>query len=105
MKRFLFLTMLAFIAGMVYVSVHKKEDNTSLPQKMEQAMRLTKMMAYQDDDYDYIVRYPGFFEQTDDSSLNRRTIRSWKKAVAVSASGETTLRLSKRLLWKTMPTV
>lgn len=75
MKRFLFLTMLAFIAGMVYVSVHKKEDNTSLPQKMEQAMRLTKMMAYQDDDYDYIVRYPGFFEQTDDSLLEKGCCR------------------------------
>lgn len=28
MKRFLFLIMLAFIAGMAYVSVHEKEDNT-----------------------------------------------------------------------------
>ena len=75
MKRFLFLIMLAFIAGMAYVSVHEKEDNTSLPQKIEQAMRLTKMMEYQDDDYDYIVRYPGFFEQTDDSLLEKGCCR------------------------------
>ena len=66
--------MLAFIAGMAYVSVHEKED-TSLPQKMERAMRLTKMMEYQDDDYDYIVRYPGFFEQTDDSLLEKGCCR------------------------------
>ena len=75
MKRFLFLTMLVFIAGMAYVSIHEKEDNTPLSQKMDQAMRLTKMMEYQDDDYDYIVRYPGFFEQTDNSLLEKGCCR------------------------------
>ena len=38
MKRFLFLSMLIFIAIMIYVSVHEKENDQSLPQKLEQAM-------------------------------------------------------------------
>ena len=63
MKRFLFLSMLVFIAIMVWVSVHEKEDDVPLPQKLERAMRLTRMMEYQDDDYEYIIRYPAFFEQ------------------------------------------
>ena len=50
MKRFLFLSMLVFIAIMVWVSVHEKEDDVPLPQKLERAMRLTRMMEYQDDD-------------------------------------------------------
>ena len=66
MKRFLFLSMLIFIAIMIYVSVYKKEDHSPLPQKLEQAMRLTRMKEYHDDDYDYVVRYPSFFEQTAD---------------------------------------
>ena len=70
MKRFLFLSMLVFIAIMVWVSVHEKEDDVPLPQKLERAMRLTRMMEYQDDDYEYIIRYPAFFEQTDDSLMD-----------------------------------
>ena len=75
MKRFLFLSMLIFIAVMVYVSIHEKEDNMSLPQKLEKAMRLTRMKEYHDDDYDYVVRYPAFFEQTDDSLMEKGTCR------------------------------
>ena len=71
MKRFLFLSMLIFIAVMIYVSVHEKEDHTPLPQKLEKAMKLTRMKEYHDDDYDYVVRYPAFFEQTADSLLDR----------------------------------
>ena len=71
MKRFLFLSMLVFIAIMVWVSVHEKEDDVPLPQKLERAMRLTRMMEYQDDDYEYIIRYPAFFEQTDDSLMDK----------------------------------
>ena len=75
MKRFLFLSMLVFIAVMIYVSVHEKEDNTPLPQKLEKTMRLTKMKKYHDDDYDYVVRYPAFFEQTPDSILDKGSSR------------------------------
>ena len=56
MKRFLFLSMLVFIGLMVWVSVHEKEDNMSLPQKLERAMRLTRMKEYHNEDYDYTVR-------------------------------------------------
>jgi len=75
MKRFLFLSMLVFIAVMIWVSVHDKEDDMPLPQKLERAMRLTRMQEYHDDDYDYTVRYPSFFEQTDDSLMDKGSCR------------------------------
>ena len=75
MKRFLFLSMLVFIGIMIWVSVHEKEDNLPLPQKVERAMRLTRMMEYQDCDYGYTVRYPSFFEQTDDSLMDEGCCR------------------------------
>ena len=75
MKRFLFLSMLVFIGIMIWVSVHEKEDDMPLPQKVERAMRLTRMMEYQDDDYGYTVRYPSFFEQTDDSLMDEGCCR------------------------------
>ena len=75
MKRFLFLSMLVFIGLMVWVSVHEKEDNMSLPQKLERAMRLTRMKEYHNEDYDYTVRYPSFFEQTDSSLMEKGTCR------------------------------
>ncbi|MBR7031010.1 MAG: hypothetical protein IKI06_07200 [Prevotella sp.] len=65
MKRFLFLSMLVFIIIMIWVSVHEKEDDMPLPQKLERAMRLTRMMEYKDCDYGYSVRYPSFFEPDD----------------------------------------
>ena len=75
MKRFLFLSMLIFIAVMIYVSVHEKVDHSPLPHKLEQAMRLTRMKEYHDDDYDYVVRYPSFFEQTADSLMEKGSSR------------------------------
>lgn len=75
MKRFLFLSMLIFIVVMIWVSVYEKEDDMTVPQKLERAMRLTRMMEYQDDDYDYTVRFPSFFEQTEDSLLDRGCCR------------------------------
>ena len=80
MKRFLFLVMFVFMVVMIYVSVHESEDEMPLPQKLERAMRLTRMLEYQDQDYDYVVRYPAFFEQTDDSLMEKGTCRFsfWK---------------------------
>jgi hypothetical protein len=75
MKRFLFIIMLVFIVVMIWVSVHDKEDNQSIPEKFEKAMRLTRMETYHDDDYDYTVRYPSFFEQTDDSLMAKGCCR------------------------------
>ena len=60
---------------MIYVSVHEKENDQSLPQKLEQAIRLTRMKEYHDDDYDYVVRYPSFFEQTADSLMEKGSSR------------------------------
>ena len=75
MKRFLFLSMLVFIVAMIWISEHEKEDEMTVPQKLERAMRLTRMYEYQDDDYDYIVRYPSFFEQTEDSLMDKGSCR------------------------------
>ena len=60
---------------MIYVSVHEREDDMPLPQKVERAMRLTRMQEYHDADYDYKVRFPSFFEQTDDSLMEKGTCR------------------------------
>ena len=75
MKRFLFLSMLVFIGVMVWVSVYDKEDDLPLSQKLERAMKLTRMKEYHDDDYNYTVRYPSFFEQTPDSLLDKGCCR------------------------------
>ena len=75
MKRFLFLSMSVFIVVMMWVSVYEKEDDLLLSQKLERAMRLTNMREYHDDDYDYTIRYPSFFEQTSDSLLDKGCCR------------------------------
>ena len=74
MKRFLFLSMLVFIVVMIWVSVHEKEE-MPLVQKLERAMEQTRMLEYQDENYDYVVRYPSFFEQTDDSLIEKGCCR------------------------------
>ena len=74
MKRFLFLTMLVFIVVMIWVSVHDKDDKP-LEVRFKDAMELTQMKEYHDENYDYVVRYPSFFEQTDDSLIEKGTCR------------------------------
>lgn len=85
MKRFLFLSMLVFIMVMVWVSVYDKDDNLPLSQKLERAMKLTRMKEYHDDDYDYTVRYPSFFEQTPDSLLDKGCCRFsfWQDSIEI----------------------
>ena len=75
MKRFLFLSVIGFIVVMAVVSVYECEDNKTVPEKLERAMRLTQMNEYSDDDYDYTLRYPKFFEQTDDSLMDKGCCR------------------------------
>jgi len=75
MKRFLFLSMLVFLVFMIWMSVHEKENNSPLPKKLEKAMKLTRMKEHHDNDYDYSVRYPSFFEQTPDSLLDKGCCR------------------------------
>ena len=74
MKRFLFISMMVFLVVMIWVSVHDKDDK-HLAQKFKQAMELTQMKEYHDENYDYVVRYPAFFEQTDDSLIEKGTCR------------------------------
>ena len=74
MRKFLLSLVLGFIIVMAILSVYRQDDKP-LPQKLERAMRLTQMSEYSDDDYDYIIRYPSFFEQTDDSLLDKGCCR------------------------------
>ena len=85
MRRFLFLSMLVFITVMAWVSVYEKEDDSPLSQKLERAMSLTRMKAYHDDDYDYTVRYPSFFEQTPDSLMDKGCCRFsfWQDSIEI----------------------
>lgn len=75
MRKFLLPLVLGFIIVMIIVSIYEHDDNKTIPQKLERAMRLTRMMEYQDDDFDYTIRYPSFFEQTDDSLLDKGCCR------------------------------
>ena len=74
MRKLLLPLVLGFIIVMAILSVYRQDDKP-LPEKLERAMRLTQMMAYQDDDYDYTIRHPKFFEQTDDSLLDKGCCR------------------------------
>ena len=89
MKRFLFLVFIGFIALMIFMSEYEPADQP-LPKKLEQAIKQTRMMEYHDDDYDYIVRHPQFFEQTADSLMD--------KVPAASPSGRTASRWCSRPL-------
>ena len=71
MRKFLLLLVFGFITVMAFLSVYKCEDNKTVPEKLERAMRLAQMNEYSDDDYDYTLRYPKFFEQTDDSLMDK----------------------------------
>ena len=74
MRKFLLLLVLGFIIVMAILSVYRQDDKP-LPEKLERAMRLTQMQEYNDDDYDYTLRYPKFFEQTDDSLMDKGCCR------------------------------
>ena len=87
MKRFLFIVFIGFIALMIFMSEYEPADQP-LPKKLEQAIKQTRMMEYHDDDYDYVVRHPQFFEQTADSLMDKGACRFtfWKDSVEVVQS-------------------
>lgn len=87
MKRFLFLVFIGFIALMIFMSEYEPADQP-LPKKLEHAIKQTHMMEYHDDDYDYVVRHPQFFEQTADSLMDKGACRFtfWKDSVEVVQS-------------------
>lgn len=74
MRKFLLLLVLGFIIVMAILSVYRQDDKP-LSEKLERAMRLAQMNEYCDDDYDYTIRYPKFFEQTDDSLMDKGCCR------------------------------
>jgi len=74
MKRFLFLTLIGFIALMIFMSEYEPA-NDPLPTKLEHAIKQSRLMEYHDDDYDYTIRYPQFFVQTSDSLMDKGACR------------------------------
>ena len=74
MRKFLLPLVLGFIIVMAILSVYRQDDKP-LSEKLERAMRLTQMNEYYDDDYDYTLRSPKFFEQTDDSLMEKGCCR------------------------------
>lgn len=81
------MVFIGFIALMIFMSEYEPADQP-LPKKLEQAIKQTRMMEYHDDDYDYVVRHPQFFEQTADSLMDKGACRFtfWKDSVEVVQS-------------------
>ena len=75
MRRITIISIILLVVITAVVSLYEKEDDMPLALKLERAMRLTRMMEYQDDDYDYTIRYPSFFEQTEDSLMDKGSCR------------------------------
>ena len=85
MKRFLFISMAIFMGLTAYMSSFHRVVNLSWPQKFERAMALTPMGEYHDDDYDYTIRYPAFFQRSDDTLMDKGTCRFsfWRDNIEV----------------------
>lgn len=75
MKKFLFLAFGAFVVLMVYMSNCAGCVDRPLVEKLERAMLQTRLVAYHDDDYDYTIKYPMFFEPSDDSLMEKGCCR------------------------------
>lgn len=75
MKKFLFLAFGAFVVLMVYMSNCAGCVDRPLVEQLERAMLQTRLVAYHDDDYDYTIKYPMFFEPSDDSLMEKGCCR------------------------------
>lgn len=60
------------IVATAVIPIYEKEDTMTMTEKVERAMKFTRMKEYHDKDYDFTVRYPGFFEQTPDTLLGEK---------------------------------
>lgn len=72
MRRFLVLFILALVAGSLFITQKKEEDDTPLPEKLEKAMRNTQMNTYRDPFYGYVVHYPSFFEPVSNPQVKEK---------------------------------
>lgn len=72
MRRFLVFCILALVAGSLFITQKKEEDDTPLPEKLEKAMRNTQMNTYRDPFYGYVVHYPSFFEQVSNPQVKEK---------------------------------
>ena len=75
MKRFLFITFLGYVGVMVYMSNCAGCVDRPLAEKLERAILQTRLLTYHDDDYDYTIKYPMFFEPSDDSLMEKGCCR------------------------------
>ena len=85
MKRFLFISLTIFMGLTAYMSSFHRVVNLTWHQKFERAMALTPMGEYHDDDYDYTIRYPAFFQRSDDTLMDKGTCRFsfWRDNIEV----------------------
>lgn len=60
MRRFTFIGLLLVLLTAVAL-LHKEEDHTSIPDRLERAINGAPMVVYRDRDFDYVVRHPSFF--------------------------------------------
>lgn len=70
MRRFILTAIFLLLSITVIVSVYNREDDTPFPEKLEKAIKFTRMKEYQDKLFGYKIRYPAFFKQTPDSLLD-----------------------------------
>ena len=85
MKRFLFFAFGAFVVLMIYMSNCDGCNDRPLAEKLERAMLQTRLVTYHDDDYDYTIKYPMFFEPTDDSLMEKGSCRFsfWQDSIEI----------------------
>ena len=85
MKRFIFLTIAAYFVLMGLMSNCQRVTHVSTLVKLQRAMRLTNMAEYHDDDYGYTVRYPVFFQRSDDTMMDKGSCRFsfWRDDIEV----------------------
>ena len=88
MKKFLFLAFGAFVVLMVYMSNCAGCVDRPLVEQLERAMLQTRLVAYHDDDYDYTIKYPMFFEPSDDSLMEKGCCRFsfWQDSIEIVQS-------------------
>ena len=85
MKRFIFLSVTAYFVLMGLMSNCQRVTHVSTLVKLQRAMRLTNMAEYHDDDYGYTVRYPVFFQRSDDTMMDKGSCRFsfWRDDIEV----------------------
>ena len=81
----MFIAIAAYFVLMVGMTNCRRVVHVSTQVKLQRAMRLTQMAEYHDDDYGYTVRYPVFFQRSDDTMMDKGSCRFsfWRDDIEV----------------------